>query len=212
VPGTGDSRLSGGLGCQFHRCSTGQPDQVRRRQLKFTSPSTATDKVCSASREERWRPVVLVTLPRCRALRQAPLAAPPHNVYPLSIHRSYNRLRSPPVVIVRFSAFLASRRGKSDGGERRRPCQQGLISPGSLVRIPPPPPEDLACRSRKERGLGDHAPTPLCVVQPFPQPFRSGRVCSSLADQAIHVAGDLLVQERQDVAARVHDESDTAMS
>ena len=73
------------------------------------------------------------------ALRRVPLAAPPHTVHPLSIHRLDNRLRSLSFATVRFSAFSASRRGKSDGGERRRPCQQGLISPWSQVRIPPPP-------------------------------------------------------------------------
>src|SRR5947208_1573536 len=77
--------------------------------------------------------------PRFRALRQAPLATPPHTVHPLSIHRPHNRLRSLSFATVRASAFLASRGGKSNGGERRRPCQQGLISPWSQVRIPPPP-------------------------------------------------------------------------
>src|SRR4051794_13934956 len=94
----------------------------------------------SASLEERWRPSAPVTPPRFRALRQAPLGSPPHTVHPLSIHRPDNRPRSLSFATVRLSAFSVSRHRKSNGGERRRPCQQGLISPWSQVQIPPPPP------------------------------------------------------------------------
>lgn len=55
--------------------------------------------------------------------------------HPLSIHRPDSRLRSPSFATVRVFAFSASRRGKSDGGERQRPCHQGHIRP----RTQPPP-------------------------------------------------------------------------
>jgi hypothetical protein len=63
----------------------------------------------------------------------------PLSEHPLSIHPPDNRHRSRSFATVRAPAFSVSRRGKSDGGERRRPCQQGLISPVSLVRSQPPP-------------------------------------------------------------------------
>src|SRR5438270_4595474 len=115
-------------------------------------------------------PVALLTPSRFSALRQAPLGAPPHTVHPLSIHRPDNRLGSPPVAPVRFSAFSASRHGKSDGGERRRTRQQGLISPWSQVRIPPPPPH-LACRSQILRILQVSSTWEILAMHPLQHPF-----------------------------------------
>jgi hypothetical protein len=118
-----------------------------------------------------------VTPPRLGARRQASLAAPPLTVHPLSIHRPDIRLRSLSFASVRFSAFLASRRGKSDDGERRRPCQQGLISPWSQVRIPPPPP-DLACTSQKMRVPQAVSAGELRAVHPLRHPCSRAQATS----------------------------------
>ena len=69
--------------------------------------------------------MALWTPPRFRV----PLAAGPHSVHPLSIHRPDDRLRSRSFATVRFTAFSASGRAESNEVERRRPCQQGLINP-----------------------------------------------------------------------------------
>ena len=135
--------------------------------------------------DERWRPLELLTPSRFRALRQEPLAAFPHTVHPQCIHQPDNRLRSRSFAAVRDSAFSASGQGKSNGGERRRPCQQGLISPWSQVQIPPPPPEEVACTSQTARASQPTraAGAPLvssCLIQPHILPS-----CSSSWDAAV---------------------------
>jgi hypothetical protein len=104
--------------------------------------------------------------------------------HPLSIHRPDNRLRSLSFATVRFSAFSASGRGISNGGERRRPCQQGLISPVSLIRSQPPPhfPRQDAKSGRWSRRM--RARRPVRASTGASTAVTTGRVCHASLPRA----------------------------